>query len=235
MIHLPELKSQFRTNGFFIQEGVLSPDEVQTLTAWTESFLGHRSPAGVRNLLDEEAVRALVRHPSIRKLATTLLGEGAFAVRAILFDKNPEKNWVVPYHQDVSIAVKNRAEAEGFKTFSVKDGVLHVRPPAWVLESMATLRIHLDPCGPDNGPVRILPRTHRNGLLDKDAVKHLQEVREEVLCTCDAGGVLAMSPLILHASSKASKPGHRRVIHIEFAAFDLPGGLEWHDRVRVLD
>jgi len=40
-----------------------------------------------------------------------------------------------------------------------------------------------------------------------------------------------MCPLILHASSKAVSPSHRRVIHIEYAGAELPGGLEWHTRI----
>ncbi len=233
MTHASERKALFEQNGFFIEESILSSTEVERLVKWADQFVGSRQTAGVRNLLDEEVIRALVRHPAIREIVAALWGEDAFAVRAILFDKNPEKNWIVPYHQDVSIAIKERAEAEGFRAFSVKDGVLHVQPPAWVLERMATLRIHLDPCGLDNGPVCILPGTHRRGLLSHEGTQRLQAEREEVFCTCDAGGVLAMSPLVLHASSKAEKPGHRRVIHIEFASVDLPHGLEWRDRVRV--
>src|SRR4051812_45319436 len=38
-------------------------------------------------------------------------------------------------------------------------------------------------------------------------------------------------PLLLHASSAALVPTHRRVIHIEFAADDLPAPLQWSTRV----
>ena len=45
------------------------------------------------------------------------------------------------------------------------------------------------------------------------------------------GSVLAFRPLLLHASSAAVTPSHRRVMHLDFAACDLPYGLEWHWRV----
>ena len=45
------------------------------------------------------------------------------------------------------------------------------------------------------------------------------------------GGILAFRPLLLHASSPARQPRHRRVVHLEFAAVELAGGLEWHERV----
>jgi hypothetical protein len=32
---------------------------------------------------------------------------------------------------------------------------------------------------------------------------------------------------VLHASSPATAPMHRRVVHLEFACDPLPGGLEW--------
>ena len=34
-----------------------------------------------------------------------------------------------------------------------------------------------------------------------------------------------MSPLLLHASSKATRPDHRRVIHLEFCSASLPPGM----------
>jgi len=40
-----------------------------------------------------------------------------------------------------------------------------------------------------------------------------------------------MRPLILHASSCAQEASARRVLHIEFASEELPGGLDWFDRV----
>ena len=36
-----------------------------------------------------------------------------------------------------------------------------------------------------------------------------------------------MRPLLLHASSASQSPRHRRVIHLEYAADPLPGGLVW--------
>lgn len=38
-----------------------------------------------------------------------------------------------------------------------------------------------------------------------------------------------MRPLLLHASSPAASPGHRRVLHVESAAAGLPGGLQWYE------
>ena len=134
------------------------------------------------------------------------------------------------WHQDLTIAVRERREVAGFGPWSTKAGIPHVQPPAEVLERKVTLRIHLDRCGPDNGPLRVVPGSHRGGRLDAAAIADHRQRVAEVSCLVDRGGVVILRPLLLHASSAALRPGHRRVIHLECAAEDLPGGLEWHGR-----
>lgn len=187
---------------------------------------------GVRNLLDiSPAVRALATSLSVRSIAEAVLGPECFAVRAILFDKTPAANWKVIWHQDVTIAVRERADAAGFGPWSEKDGVVHVQPPAELLERMLAVRVHLDDCGRENGPVRVLPRSHRVGRLSAAAIDDWRRGGEPVDCLAERGGILAFRPLLLHASSAATVAAHRRVVHIEFAADELPPPLEWHARV----
>src|SRR5262245_7189469 len=83
-----------------------------------------------------------------------ILGPGAFVVRGLFFDKTPRANWKVSWHQDLTIAVRVRIEAPGFGPWSLKAGVVHVQPPAEILERMATVRLHLDDCSESNGPLR---------------------------------------------------------------------------------
>jgi len=185
----------------------------------------------IRNLLEAvPAVAGLARAPEIRALVEPVLGPGAFGVRGILFDKTPDANWKVTWHQDLTIAVRERREVEGFGPWSEKAGIVHVQPPAEVLERMVTVRLHLDPCGPENGPVQLFTGSHRVGRLSATEVQRWRAEAEPVAACGGAGGVLLMRPLALHASSPATVPAHRRVIHLEFAAGELPGGLEWHGR-----
>jgi len=168
--------------------------------------------------------------PTLRAHVEVVLGEEAFPVRAILFDKTPEANWKVAWHQDLTIAVAEKREAAGFTAWSEKDGVCHVQPPTAILERMLTARIHLDPCGPENGPLRILPASHRKGRLSPTVISELRATGQQTVCTAEEGDALFMRPLILHASSPASNPAHRRVLHIEYSADFLPDSLQWHDR-----
>jgi ectoine hydroxylase-related dioxygenase (phytanoyl-CoA dioxygenase family) len=129
------------------------------------------------------------------------------------------------------IAVRENIETPGFFGWSVKSGVPHVHPPADILERMVTLRLHLDDCREDNGPLRVIPRTHHGDRLSDEEVDGACENNTAVTCPMAAGGVLVMRPLILHSSSPATSPRHRRVLHIEFAADSLPRGLEWYERL----
>jgi hypothetical protein len=44
-----------------------------------------------------------------------------------------------------------------------------------------------------------------------------------------SGGAVVMRPLLLHSSTTAATPRHRRVLHFEYAAVDLPRGLKWFE------
>lgn len=178
-----------------------------------------------RNLLSTPLVQSFLRTDEVRALWSAI-GPELIAVRAILFDKTGSANWTVPWHQDRSIAVRERRDTAGFGPWSNKAGVVHVQPPPEILTRMITLRFSLDPCDADNGPLRVIPGTH-HGILDPTALDEKVRQGPEYQCTTKAGGVVIMRPLILHASSPATRVAHRRVLHIEFGPPELPGGLQW--------
>ena len=181
---------------------------------------------GLRNALEVSEVCAAVNE--LRPLACRLGGTASMAcVRGIVFDKTPAANWKVSWHQDRSIAVAERCEVPGFGPWSRKAGVEHVQPPAKVLEGMVTLRLHLDPCGDENGPLRVVPGTHKHGILDDAGLESLWARLPAVALTCETGDVVAMRPLLVHASSAATRPSRRRVVHLEFSPDTLPAPLAW--------
>ena len=183
----------------------------------------------LRNLLEDvPEVAALADAPEMYALVAPVLGPGCFPVRGILFDKTPEANWNVVWHQDLSIAVRERRDVEGFGPWSEKARVVHVQPPAQVLEGMLTVRLHLDDCDETNGPLLVLPGSHLGGRLTAAEIQQRRTQTASVPCPVPSGGALLMRPLLLHASSASQSPRHRRVIHLEYAAEPLPGGLRWH-------
>jgi hypothetical protein len=185
---------------------------------------------GIRNLLRlSPQIAQLASDRKFKGVLETRLNKAVFPVRALFFDKTAEANWRVPWHQDLMIAVAERIETPGFEGWSVKERVPHVKPPAQVLASMAIIRLHLDDCNESNGALKVIPGSHLNGELDTDAIVQWRSSQSEIICEVPRGGVLLMHPLLLHSSSPAWQPSHRRIIHIEYATGELPNGLRWFD------
>lgn len=190
-----------------------------------------RTMGGLRNVLQTSPLAvAIAGSPGLTSLVNEVLGGGARPVRGIFFDKSPAANWSVPWHQDLTIAVAERIETPGFGPWSVKAGIVHVQPPVQILAGMATIRLHLDACTADNGALRVIPGSRRQGVLNPEEMDRLTNGSEPVVCEVPQGGALLMRPLLLHASSRAKVPAHRRVLHLEYAAEDLPNGLNWFER-----
>lgn len=217
--------AELATKGFALAPAVLDPEEI---AQWIDD-LGPVTGAGRRGLLSISAVAALARSEKILKLLRPHFPAKPRAVRGIYFDKLPHTNWLVAWHQDLSIAVNSVSEIPGFGPWSVKEGVPHVQPPADLLDQMLTIRLHLDNTDESNGALRVLPGSHQHGRLSAGQIHALRQTETEHVCRARAGDALLLRPLLLHASGRSSTERHRRVIHLEYAGFDLPEGLRWHE------
>jgi ectoine hydroxylase-related dioxygenase (phytanoyl-CoA dioxygenase family) len=228
--------SQFERDGFQISKSVLEHSECDLLSAGLTPLFEQQQKAsknkigGLRNLLRSSSrVLQLSKSDILLSILEQFSGSPAFPVRAIFFDKNPEANWKVPWHQDLAIAVADRIETPGFSGWSIKDGAVHVHPLEEILENMVTVRLHLDDCDASNGALKVLPETHRYGKLGAAEIQKWMGDNEPVVCELSKGDAMLMRPLLLHASSLAERPKHRRVLHIEYATQELPNGLKWLD------
>ncbi len=190
----------------------------------------------VRLPLDQAGIRLhgisalrpfLVSSGLVGKVAASVLGEASKPVRAILFDKTASTNWSLPWHQDRTIAVEKRLEVEGFGPWTLKSGLLHVAPPFDVLARMVTLRVHFDSVSEANAPLLIAPGSHRLGQIPESELKAVVEACGIATCLAEAGDVWLYSTPIVHSSEAARAPTRRRVLQVDFAVGDLPGGLKW--------
>jgi ectoine hydroxylase-related dioxygenase (phytanoyl-CoA dioxygenase family) len=225
------LNDEICGSGLAIVDGVLDDASIRRFTTLLDKVAdSEQGRGGVRNLLHFVEMRELAGSESVLRLVKPLLGDEVFAVRGILFDKKEGANWKVPWHQDVTIAVKTRIDAEGYGPWSVKQDVLHVQPPSVVMEGMLSVRLHLDDCPKTNGALRVIPGSHKVGKLGQESIDQIVATSEAVICEVNRGGALLMRLLMIHASSIATVPGHRRVIHFDYAASELTDGLQWHER-----
>ncbi|WP_374582833.1 phytanoyl-CoA dioxygenase family protein [Pseudoduganella sp.] len=154
-----------------------------------------------------------------------IMPAGHVAVQCTFFEKSDSVNWLVPVHQDLSIPVRGRCEVAGASGWSRKQDGWYVQPPLAVLEQLVAVRVHLDSCGADDGPLYVVPGSHRLGVIPAAAAAEMRG--GERACLAAAGDALLMRPLLLHRSSKSCGVSRRRVLHFLFGPASLPGGLEW--------
>jgi hypothetical protein len=160
-------------------------------------------------------------------VAKAVLGPLARPVRALFFDKNPERNWSLGWHQDRTVALRERRDTAGFTAWTVKSGIHHAVPPQPILERMLTLRIHLDDVDEDNSPLLVSPGSQRLGRIAEPEIPAAVARLGVVPCLAAAGDLWAYRSLILHASERARRPARRRVLQLSYSPDRLPGGLDW--------
>jgi Phytanoyl-CoA dioxygenase (PhyH) len=185
----------FAERGIAIFEYVLTPSDIAVIDAAFPA-LGPRIPGARSAAFTAEMRHWFATHASLLELSGRLLGAPAHLARVQAFDKSATANWFVPWHQD-------RAE----------DG--HERSLE-VLEHTVALRIHLDACDENNGPLEVIPGSHRHGRLDADAIAGKVTETASLLCLTARGDIVAMRPLLIHRSQRAKTPSARRVVHLEY-------------------
>jgi ectoine hydroxylase-related dioxygenase (phytanoyl-CoA dioxygenase family) len=213
--------------GFMVTPPLLTASEITNLATALNRPTVSRSRAGIRHALGLGEVGSLARDSRLLSIAKEILGVGAFPYHATLFDKSPTSNWLVVWHQDTALPLRERKKFPGWGPWSVKEGVIYAHAPASALSQVLALRVHLDDSTERNGPLRVLPQSHTRGVLSDEEIERMVPETTPVECVVRRGGVLAMRPLLVHSSSKSQVDSPRRVLHIEYAASICPAqGLE---------
>lgn len=211
--------------GYSVIPDAVAEAECDRVLARLSAATFRRSRAGARHLLSNDAVRELATESILQQLASAVLATDAFPVRATLFDKSMTSNWSVVWHQDTALPLQERFEAPDWGPWSVKAGINYAHAPTAALERVVAVRFHFDESTTENGPLRVLPGTHRLGVLADQEVAELARNGKAVPCPVPKCGALVMRPLLIHSSSKSDGTKRRRVLHIEYAAGPviLPG------------
>ena len=186
-----------------------------------------RDHAGVRLSGIPELRPFLSPAGPVGQVPASLLGPQCLPVRAILFDKSAEQNWSLGWHQDRTIAVEQRIDVDGFGPWSVKTGMVHVEPPFDLLAGMVTVRVHLDAVPLTNAPLLVAPGSHKRGRIPTAEIPDVVSQCGVVACLAEVGDTWLYATPVLHASAAAVEPKHRRVLQVDYAVGQLPGGLQW--------
>jgi plasmid stabilization system protein ParE len=221
--------STFENDGYFVTSPLFSESECYALETNLASVA--ISMAGSRSLLDAEWCVSLACTLKTNSSLTGFLPRDSVAVQCTFFEKSIDRNWLVSLHQDLSIPVFQKLNHPALSGWSEKKGTIFVQPPAEVLQNIVAVRLHIDECSPNDGPLKVVPRSHVHGRINQETAVSLRAANGEVICPVARGAAMLMRPLLLHSSSKASGQSKRRVLHFLFAQRALPFGLQWHHAV----
>lgn len=218
------LQESFETAGFAQASDVIPAVECAAIAERVALMDG---TAGSRRLLQQDWCATLAQRVHRESPMAALIPADYVAVQCTFFEKSRERNWLVPVHQDLSIPVAERVTHATLSGWSEKEGGLFVQPQRSTLEQLVAVRLHLDPCTANDGPLQVVPGSHRLGCLSPEEAIEVRQASGFIDCPSGPGGVLAMRPLLLHASSKSRGTSRRRVLHFLFAPPTLDCGLRW--------
>ncbi|MNJ91864.1 Phytanoyl-CoA dioxygenase (PhyH) [compost metagenome] len=184
----------------------------------------------IRQFLKEiPQIQDMVFNENLKSVISDIFGADYFAVKSIYFDKPETSNWYVAYHQDLTISVDQKIDLKEFGPWTTKQNQFAVQPPIGILENNFTIRIHLDETDEQNGALKVIEKSHRKGIYRPESIDWKTET--ERICQVSKGGIMIMKPLLLHSSNRTTNNKKRRVIHIEFSNMELPGNLNWSERL----
>jgi len=224
-VTMAPIRQRFATEGFALVPGVLDANMCDELTAQMETLPD--GAAGTRCLLSQPWCTSLADRVHKHHALAGLIPPDAMAVQCTAFEKSASRNWLVPVHQDLSIPVAERVAHPGLLGWSEKEGRLFVQPPMELLELLVAVRLHLDVCTAQDGPLRVVPGTHLRGRIAPEAAVAIRDAGVVVDCCAARGDAWVLRPLLLHASSRATGTSRRRVLHFLFGPPTLPHGLRW--------
>ncbi|ROI00477.1 phytanoyl-CoA dioxygenase family protein [Chryseobacterium daecheongense] len=230
-------KDHILENGFTVINNIFSDKELEkidevlkNIDASNENFRKSEDLFAIRQFLKElPEIKDLILNANMNAIIHEIFGEKYMAVKSIYFDKPEKSNWYVAYHQDLTISVDKKIEIAGFGPWTTKKNQFAVQPPLPILENIYTIRIHLDDTDENNGALKVILKSHAKDIYRPETIDW--NVETEEICKVERGGAMIMKPLILHGSNRTTNGKKRRVIHIEFSDMELPGELQWSERL----
>ncbi|MBO6506538.1 MAG: phytanoyl-CoA dioxygenase family protein [Kordiimonadaceae bacterium] len=211
-------------DGVLLFEKLVGSGDLAELSKFTDLHLSKKP--GYR-LTDPSLGWLLDANGPIGRLARRIIGSAAQPIKSVLFNKTVSKNWITPWHQDRAVPMREKKILQGYETWSEKEGVHHVEPPFRIIENMITIKVLLDDCGPENGPIKIAAGSHHLGKLKASEVAEAIEGRKQINLVGKAGDVWVHAGSSVHSSNRSQLTENRRILHVDYSAEGLPDDLNW--------
>ncbi len=216
------LKNELEAAGRLWLRHAISEDDLEHFDA--AALLDAKAGARVK---PSHALSAALDSQGTLMQSIASLDPMAKPVRTVAFNKTPDTNWGVPWHQDRVIAVADKHEVTGFDKWTRKSEVWHCEPPQHVLDEMLFVRVHLDDTDHGNGAMQIAIGSHVQGIVPAALAEETAHRYPIESCKAKRGDVLVLKMLTLHGSQPSKTSSNRRVFRIDFASTDLPSPLSW--------
>ncbi|CAM4140952.1 phytanoyl-CoA dioxygenase family protein [Paenibacillus alkaliterrae] len=217
----------YKENGYLLVKGVFNQDEVAAMReaveniiqraarsnadhnhAWQGDFL---PPEQLKKLVlkgfhdvhfhDAAFTRAVI-HPNMTAVLNAIIGPNVQMHHTKMLVKPPANGAAFPMHQD-------------YPYFPHRD------------HSMLAASIHLDDADTENGCLRVIPGSHKQGPLQHVGMHYLNHKEHPISsgtpCPAEAGDVLFFNYLTIHGSDVNRSTRTRRNVLIQYRdAADLP-------------
>lgn len=175
-----------------------------------------------------DVVKKMAFAPRTLQLVKRIIGDAAIPVTAFFLNKTLDNNWQLPWHQNTKVAVNAFNETAGYTGWTNEAGVMHVIPPVEVLEHLVILRFNIDASDETNGGLQVLPRTHKEGILNHAELEHKVKTVTPVFCPSPAGSLTLLKALAVHQSQPSQSGKNRRILQVEYCSKRLHGNLKWY-------
>ena len=216
--------TQFHSEGYFFLPEVFTPQEVALLRAgavaifeqqrpeiWREKSGAPRTAFAAHTYND--AFRVLAAHPRLIEPVEQVFGEKLYMHQFKINAKAAFESDVWQWHQD-------------YGTWARDDGMPEPRA--------MNIAVFMDEVMPINGPLMLIPRSHRQGVLaaghdlettsyplwtlDKETVTRLVDAAGIVAPTGKPGSVLMFHGNLVHGSAPNITPYPRRIVYLTLCA-----------------
>src|SRR5206468_2588674 len=109
---------EYGASGSGILRRVLVQSEIESIAEILQPGALERTRAGARHLMRHPAVNQVAHDPRLLSIARLFLDAEPIPFRATLFDKSPRSNWLVAWHQDTALPLRERRDIAGWGPWS---------------------------------------------------------------------------------------------------------------------